>query len=55
MKVMVIVATTVAVLPTILAFWMPDWYLGDSNNAVDADHDALLEEPLLQQDEHHED
>ena len=51
---MVLVATAVAVLPTILAFSMPDWYLGDSRNAVVEDDDALLEEPLLPEREQQE-
>ena len=54
MKVMVLVATAVAVVPTILAFSMPDWYLGDTHNAIDEDHDPLLEEPLLPENEQHE-
>jgi len=35
MKVMTIVATVVAVFPFALSFLMPDWYLGDTQNAVE--------------------
>ncbi|KIN99039.1 hypothetical protein M404DRAFT_16569 [Pisolithus tinctorius Marx 270] len=36
MKIMVITAVVVSVLPMLLALGMPDWYLGDKQNAVDA-------------------
>lgn len=36
MKVMVIAAVVVSVLPMLLALGMPNWYLGDKQNAVDA-------------------
>ncbi|KAG5639035.1 hypothetical protein H0H81_007648 [Sphagnurus paluster] len=35
MKVMTIAATVVAVFPLILALFMPNWYLGDNQNAVE--------------------
>ncbi|KAG6830481.1 hypothetical protein H0H92_000488 [Tricholoma furcatifolium] len=35
MKVMTIVATVIAIIPLALAFLMPNWYLGDKQNAVD--------------------
>ncbi len=35
MKVLTIAATVFAVVPFALAFWMPNWYLGDQQNAVD--------------------
>ncbi|KAG5338263.1 hypothetical protein C0989_007826 [Termitomyces sp. Mn162] len=35
MKVMTIVATVLAVVPFILSFLMPNWYLGDKQNAVE--------------------
>ncbi|KAI0781782.1 drug:h+ antiporter [Abortiporus biennis] len=35
MKVMVIAATCLSVVPIILALFMPNWYLGDKQNAVD--------------------
>ncbi|GLB36916.1 putative major facilitator superfamily protein [Lyophyllum shimeji] len=35
MKVMTIVATVIAVFPFVLAFIMPNWYLGDTQNAVE--------------------
>ncbi|KAG6862553.1 hypothetical protein C0995_000101 [Termitomyces sp. Mi166 len=35
MKVMIIVATAIAVVPFILSFLMPNWYLGDTQNAVE--------------------
>ncbi|KAH8109673.1 drug:h+ antiporter [Phellopilus nigrolimitatus] len=36
MKVMVITATGLSVVPILLALFMPNWYLGDTQNAVDA-------------------
>ena len=36
MKLMLIAATVLSVVPLILAFFMPNWYLGDKQNAVDA-------------------
>lgn len=44
MKVMVITATFISVLPILLALAMPDWYLGDTQNAVTIDEG---DEPLL--------
>ena len=38
---MVIVAIIFSIVPIILSFGMPDWYLGDTQNAVD---DVLIEE-----------
>ncbi|KAF5368687.1 hypothetical protein D9615_010309 [Tricholomella constricta] len=35
MKVMTIVATVIAVVPFLLSFLMPNWYLGDTQNAVE--------------------
>lgn len=35
MKIMVILATCVSIIPIILALIMPNWYLGDKQNAVD--------------------
>ncbi|KAG6840370.1 hypothetical protein C0991_007145 [Blastosporella zonata] len=35
MKVMTIVATVFAVIPLFLSFFMPNWYLGDTQNAVE--------------------
>ncbi|KAH9896440.1 drug:h+ antiporter [Cubamyces lactineus] len=35
MRVMLIVATVLAVVPMLLSLGMPDWYLGDRQNAVD--------------------
>ena len=35
MKVMIIVATVIAVVPFALSFFMPNWYLGDKQNAVE--------------------
>ncbi len=34
-KTMTIVATVIAIVPLLLAFLMPNWYLGDSQNAVE--------------------
>ena len=36
MKVLCIAATCIAVLPIICALFMPDFFLGDKQNAVDA-------------------
>jgi hypothetical protein len=36
MKIMVIAATALSVVPIGLALTMPNWYLGDKQNAVDA-------------------
>ncbi|KAH8118651.1 drug:h+ antiporter [Phellopilus nigrolimitatus] len=36
MKVMVVAATALSVVPLLLALGLPDWYLGDTQNAVDA-------------------
>jgi len=35
MKIITIVATVLSVFPFLLSFFMPDWYLGDSQNAVE--------------------
>jgi hypothetical protein len=35
MKIMTIVATATAVIPFALAFFMPNWRLGDTQNAVE--------------------
>lgn len=43
MKTMVIVATAVSVLPILVALTMPNWYLGNVQNAVDGtDTEAQL-------------
>ncbi|KAG1814292.1 MFS general substrate transporter [Suillus subaureus] len=36
MKIMVTLATVLSVIPILLAFAMPNWYLGDGQNAIDA-------------------
>ena len=36
MKLMLIAATVLAVVPLVLAFWTPNAYLGDQQNAVEA-------------------
>lgn len=36
MKVMVVLATALSVLPILAALFMPNWYLGDKQNAVDS-------------------
>lgn len=48
MKVMVLAAIAVAVVPIILAFSIPNWYLGDSRS--DVEDDPLDQEPLLPED-----
>jgi len=35
MKILTIAATVFAVVPFFLSFFVPDWYLGDQQNAVD--------------------
>ena len=35
MKTMIIAATVLAIIPIILALFLPNWYLGDTQNAVD--------------------
>ena len=36
MKLMIIAALAVAVPPFVLSLFIPNWYLGDKQNAVDA-------------------
>ena len=36
MKLMLIAATVLSVVPLALSLFMPNWYLGDKQNAVDA-------------------
>lgn len=49
MKIMVISATVLSIIPVLLALLMPNWYLGDQQNAVD---DAnLAGEPVAHEDE----
>ena len=36
MKVMLVLATVLSVIPLVLSVFMPNWYLGDKQNAVDA-------------------
>ena len=35
MKVMLILATALSVIPLVLSVFMPNWYLGDQQNAVE--------------------
>lgn len=35
MKTMAIVGTAIGAVPVLLALFLPDWYLGDTQNAVD--------------------
>lgn len=35
MKIMVTVATILSVIPIFIALFMPNWYLGDKQNAVE--------------------
>ncbi|KAF5327482.1 hypothetical protein D9619_005131 [Psilocybe cf. subviscida] len=35
MKILTIVATVFGAVPLVISFWMPNWYLGDQQNAVD--------------------
>ncbi|TFY82635.1 hypothetical protein EWM64_g1384 [Hericium alpestre] len=35
MKKMIIAATVLAAVPVVLAVFMPNWYLGDKQNAVE--------------------
>ena len=43
MKTMVVLATLMSVIPLLCSFFMPNWYLGDTQNAVDIDADADAE------------
>ena len=36
MKILLITATCLSVIPFSLSFFMPNWFLGDKQNAVDA-------------------
>ena len=46
MKTMVILATFMSVIPIICSLFMPNWYLGDTQNAVDV-NDASDEDMLI--------
>ncbi|KZT38552.1 hypothetical protein SISSUDRAFT_730292 [Sistotremastrum suecicum HHB10207 ss-3] len=35
MKIMLITATLTSIVPIVVSCWMPNWYLGDGQNAVD--------------------
>lgn len=35
MKILILAATCISVIPILLALTMPNWYLGDKQNAVD--------------------
>jgi hypothetical protein len=35
MKILTIVATVFGAVPLVISFWLPNWYLGDQQNAVD--------------------
>lgn len=48
MKTMVIVATLLSIAPILLSLGMPNWYLGDTQNAVD--DDRLLDSEELDDD-----
>lgn len=45
---MVVAATILSVIPIILSLWMPSFYLGDTQNAVD---DAALDGELHEERE----
>lgn len=52
MKLMLIAATALSVVPLLLAFFVPNWYLGDKQNAVDAmDLKGELAVPARQESE----
>lgn len=38
MKVMLVLATVLSVIPLVLSIFMPNWYLGDQQNAVEEGH-----------------
>jgi hypothetical protein len=44
MKIMVLVAVGVSVLPILVALTMPDWYLGDKQNAQEVSEEQLVGE-----------
>ena len=47
MKIIAITATCIAAIPLALSFLIPDWYLGDKQNAIDtADFEGEQEVPL---------
>lgn len=48
MKILTIVATCFAVAPLVLSFFMPNWYLGDQQNAVE--NKNLAGEPVSNPD-----
>ena len=51
MKAMVVAATVIAVIPVLLSIGMPNWYLGDTQNAVDeAALDGETRQALLEED-----
>ncbi|KAI0643963.1 drug:h+ antiporter [Trametes meyenii] len=45
MHIMVIAATVLAVVPMLLSLAMPDWYLGDAQNAVEGAQETPAETP----------
>ena len=47
MKSMVVVATVLSVVPIILSLGMPNWYLGETQNAVD---DSAFDDELYDHD-----
>ncbi|EMD31052.1 hypothetical protein CERSUDRAFT_163556 [Gelatoporia subvermispora B] len=53
MKTMVIAATVISIVPIILALFMPNWYLGDKQNAVDA-ADLTGERHVDDEPDHHD-
>jgi hypothetical protein len=43
MKIMVVAATALSVIPVLVSLFMPNWHLGDKQNAVEeADVDGVI-------------
>ena len=58
MRIMIILATVLSLIPIITSCFMPNWYLGDKQNAVDdssIDENSLLEPYEDDEDEDDED
>ena len=51
MKVMVIAATAISSIPIIASLFMPNWYLGDTQNAVDGANVGLDGAPVSEDEE----
>lgn len=43
MRIMVIAATCLGVIPILLSLWMPDFFLGDTQNAIETESEETVE------------